>query len=506
MELLFSFIVVKVLNNNILVFKSQNMKKTLFTIFLTALMTGVPLFGQTGKAPNLLESSIQKELTNKGTENFPTTEWIDFTDVSWYNSTSTSFTLSNAEQLAGLAKLVYDGNDFSGKTIILSNDIDVGKHLWTSIGYSYQKPFSGIFLGNNHTIKNVFINRPTGDFVGFFGQAFKASLKDLKLDNVIIRAKGTAGCFVGNLSTNSSAENCHVTNGEIIGTDYNVGGFAGSLLTESFATNSSFEGYVEGINQIGGFTGSLWDKATVRKSFAKGTVKGEYIIGGFVGFTTMAFGPNRTNVVKDSYCITDVEANIERAGGFVGYAQFALNVENSYAVGNVASPIAVGSFAGMVGNAEFKNAHFDKTVSTIDAVGVLEMEGMLVDITGNITSVMKNKTFAEILNASNSDKPWRIVNGLNDNYPVLNFQNLGIQEYTSKELNLKIYPTITEKLLHIQSNAKVLDYKIYDINGRIIPINNKKMKEIDVSSFTKGVYIISVSTIEGTKNLKFVKK
>lgn len=83
MELLFSFIVVKVLNNNILVFKSQNMKKTLFTIFLTALMTGVPLFGQTGKAPNLLESSIQKELTNKGTENFPTTEWIDFTDVSW---------------------------------------------------------------------------------------------------------------------------------------------------------------------------------------------------------------------------------------------------------------------------------------------------------------------------------------------------------------------------------------------------------------------------------------
>lgn len=45
MELLFSFIVVKVLNNNILVFKSQNIKKTLFTIFLTALMTGVLLFG-----------------------------------------------------------------------------------------------------------------------------------------------------------------------------------------------------------------------------------------------------------------------------------------------------------------------------------------------------------------------------------------------------------------------------------------------------------------------------
>lgn len=506
MELLFSFIVVKVLNNNIFVFKSQNMKKTLFTIFLTALMTGVPLFGQTGKAPNLLESSIQKELITKGTENFPTTEWIDFTDVSWYNSTSTSFTLSNAEQLAGLAKLVYDGNDFLGKTIIISNDIDVGKHLWTSIGYGYQKPFSGTVLGNNHTIKNVLINRPTGDFVGFFGQAFKATFKDLKIDNIKVRAKDTAGCFVGNLSTNSLVDNCHVTNAEIITTSYNIGGFAGSVLTDSFVNNSSFEGYVEGFNQVGGFTGNLWDKSTITNSFAKGKVVGGYIIGGFVGFTTMAFGPNRMNTIKDSYSISEVEAELERAGGFVGYAQFALNVENSYAVGNVASPIAVGSFAGMVGNAEFKNAHFDKTVSTIDAVGVLEMEGMLVDITGNTTSVMKNETFAEILNASNSDKPWRIVNGLNDNYPVLNFQNLGIQEYTSKELNLKIYPTITEKLLHIQSNAKVLDYKIYDINGRIIPINNKKMKEIDVSSFTKGVYIISVSTNEGTKNLKFIKK
>lgn len=484
------------------------MKKTLFTIFLAALMTSVPLFGQTGKAPNFLESSIQKELIKKGTENFPTTDWIDNTDMSWYNSTSTSFTLNNAEQLAGLAKLVYDGNDFSGKTIVISNDIDLGKHLWTSIGYSYQKPFSGTFLGNNHTIKNVFINRPTGDFVGFFGQAFKATFKDLKLDNVMIRAKDTAGCFVGNFSTNSLVENCHVTNGEIITTSYNVGGFAGSVLTDSFVNNSSFEGYVEGVNQIGGFTGNLWDKSTITNSFAKGKVVGEYIIGGFLGFSTMAFGPNRMNTIKDSYSISDVEAKLERAGGFVGYAQTALTVENTYTVSTVNAPIATGTYAGMIGSANFFNSYYDETISSTEGVGAFEFEGVTAEINGLATTAMKSETFATILNASNTDKPWRVESGLNDNYPVLNFQKLSTQNYVSDRVNIKVYPTIIDKLIHVLSDTEVLEYKIYDLNGRVIPriVLNKQLKEVDVSSLAKGVYILAISTKEGTKNIKFIKK
>ena len=483
------------------------MKKTLFTILFAAFMSNVPLFGQTGKAPNFNESIVQTELTTKGTENFPTTSWLDNADVSWYNATATSFTLKTAEQLAGLAKLVYDGNDFSGKTIEITNDLDVGKHLWTPIGYGYQKPFSGNVLGNNHTVKNVYINRPTGDFVGFFGQAFKATFKDLKLDNVIIRAKDTAGCFVGNLSTNSRIENCHVTNAEIITISYNVGGFAGSVLTDSFVTNSSFSGHVEGVNQIGGFTGNLWDKSTITNSFAKGTVVGNYIIGGFVGFTTMAFGANRTNIIKDSYSISDVEAYSERAGGFVGYAQYALITENVYTVSKVKSPATPGTFAGMVGNSQFINSHYDNTVSDIDAVGLYEFEEG-TGITGNTTSTMKSATFINTLNASNSDKPWSIVNGLNNDYPVLKFQTLGTQDYVVQNINLEIYPTITDRLLKIKSNNEVLNYKIHDLNGRIV--RNEKLQknkqEIDVSTLSKGIYLITISTNKGFKTLKFIKK
>ncbi|MBQ5723494.1 MAG: hypothetical protein IIV64_04780, partial [Muribaculaceae bacterium] len=42
--------------------------------------------------------------------------WNGQSDTSWYNDTDTEFTLTNPQQLAGLAELVDGGNDFAGKT------------------------------------------------------------------------------------------------------------------------------------------------------------------------------------------------------------------------------------------------------------------------------------------------------------------------------------------------------------------------------------------------------
>ena len=49
-------------------------------------------------------------------------------DTSWYddNTTDTEFTISDSADLAGLAELVNEGNNFSGKTIKLGADIDLG--------------------------------------------------------------------------------------------------------------------------------------------------------------------------------------------------------------------------------------------------------------------------------------------------------------------------------------------------------------------------------------------
>ena len=61
--------------------------------------------------------------------------WIDSVDTSWYDGQQSPYTISTAAGLAGLAKLVNDGTDnFSGKTIKLAADIDLGGKEWTPIG------------------------------------------------------------------------------------------------------------------------------------------------------------------------------------------------------------------------------------------------------------------------------------------------------------------------------------------------------------------------------------
>ena len=84
-----------------------------------------------------------------------TDAWDGTADTSWYNDTSTEFTLKTAKELAGLASIVNEGNQLSGKTIILDSDIDLSGRAWTPIGdaprvdYSTEiAAFAGKFIGN----------------------------------------------------------------------------------------------------------------------------------------------------------------------------------------------------------------------------------------------------------------------------------------------------------------------------------------------------------------------
>lgn len=55
----------------------------------------------------------------------PKKVWDKTADVSWFDGTKTEFLIETEEQLAGLAKLVNDGNEFEGITIKLGNDMDL---------------------------------------------------------------------------------------------------------------------------------------------------------------------------------------------------------------------------------------------------------------------------------------------------------------------------------------------------------------------------------------------
>ncbi|WP_395092341.1 GLUG motif-containing protein [Vaginella massiliensis] len=482
------------------------MKKTLLSILaVTTLFVANAQYDYI-VAPNVYKSKTTKKNFDLKA-NLPTSNWMDHADVSWYNESQTNFELRTADQLAGLAKLVYDGNKFTNKTIKLSADIDLAQHLWTPIGYDVDKPFSGTFDGGNHTIKNVQVVRENGDFIGLFGQVYQGHLKNTKVENVYLRGRDTLGGFVSNLSTNSSAENCHVSGADIVATGYNAGGFVGGLLTDSSVHNSSAEGNVSGVNQIGGFVGTPWDNTTITESFAKGKVSGEYIIGGFAGMSTLAFLPNRINTIKNSYALVDVAATAERAGGFVGSPQFNMLIENVYVVGKVNSPHLAGAFAGLVGPVQINKSYYNQDLNNLEAVAGFEYGETELDIQGKTTSFMKSQAMVDLLN-SYGEELWAISQEVNDGYPYLKAQNNMATQDFGTSIKLSVYPTWATDYINVESSAIITTYQIVDATGKKLmqQTAGTKQTKVNVHHLPKGVYYIVINTEKGKSSSKFIKK
>lgn len=175
--------------------------------------------------------------------------WIDSADTSWYDAASeeTTFTITTAEQLAGLAKLVNDGTEkFSGKTVLLGSDIDLSGKDWTAVGTS-ASTFGGTFDGQGYTIsglgaiKSAENEAANKDRYGFFSSLSGSwYIKNLNI--------------IGNVSI--SPEDTGDTPSE-----YYVGafvGYAAGNVTSTPISNCTFKGSVKGYRngRIGGIIGS----------------------------------------------------------------------------------------------------------------------------------------------------------------------------------------------------------------------------------------------------------
>lgn len=83
----------------------------------------------------------------------PIGSWKDsgYYDTSWYDSDTdaSSYTLTTAEQFAGLAVLVDGGKNFNGKSINLGSNMDFTAHNWETIS---SEKFKGIIEGLHKTV------------------------------------------------------------------------------------------------------------------------------------------------------------------------------------------------------------------------------------------------------------------------------------------------------------------------------------------------------------------
>ena len=99
-------------------------------------------------------------------------------NTEWYSNNNSTFTIDTREELAGLAYLVSEGNNFSGKTITLTNDIDLGGDEWIPIGNA-KTQFAGTFDGHEYTVSNLKISEQN-EYVGLFGYV-TGTVKRLKI-------------------------------------------------------------------------------------------------------------------------------------------------------------------------------------------------------------------------------------------------------------------------------------------------------------------------------------
>lgn len=97
----------------------------------------------------------------------------------------------------------------------------------------------------------------------------------------------------------------------------------------------------------------------------------------------------------------------------------------------------------------------------------------------------------------------------NGYYPSLDVKALSKEDYTI-EIAIKVYPNPTSKYLYAeQKDQHQLTINILDINGRVISENKiNSGEQIDISNFSKGIYIVQVQDLETKKKntYKIIKK
>jgi hypothetical protein len=286
--------------------------------------------------------------------------------------------------------LDYIKNNLYG-SYLLMNDLDCttagytelasptanGGQGWQPIGMM-EASFRGLFNGQGHEIRDLFINRPDQEGVGLFDEL---GITGRIMSIGVVKANVTGFSLVGGL------------------VGVNWGNVSGCYVTGSVSGT--------GTSGVGGLVGE--NVFNVNNCYSTASVSGNEQVGGLVG--------RNGDIVSNSYSTSSVTGN-SYVGGLVGSNEG--NVTGSYATGSVTGSQYVG---GLVGNSDgtVSKSFWDTQTSgqTISAGGTGENTAQMMNIAifsgaeWNIIAVANPGT-------RNHSYIWNIVTGVT--YPFLSWQ------------------------------------------------------------------------------------
>lgn len=198
------------------------------------------------------------------------------------------YEIKNAAQLAWVSQQVNSGaTTFSGKTVKLVDDIYLGGKSWTPIGNVVSVPsvaFHGTFDGNGKTIHdlNASDNTPNYSTAGLFGSLVSATIKDLTIENAVVKSNHYAGVICGYSEGESTIQNCKVSNAtvtstpELLGAEWDngdkVGGIAGYIVSAEVGGCTVENAAIQGYRDLGGIVGYANTTSKVTGNALKGIV------------------------------------------------------------------------------------------------------------------------------------------------------------------------------------------------------------------------------------------
>ncbi|MDB9899714.1 BspA family leucine-rich repeat surface protein, partial [Flavobacteriaceae bacterium] len=390
---------------------------------------------------------------------------------------------------------------------------------WSPIG-NVSTGFTGGYDGQDFHIENLFINRPTEDYIGLFGEIKSNYTAAVLIKNVTLyNADITGGAYVGAVVGNAEGynENSNITfstiqiNGATVEGNYRVGGLAGRIHNHSLIEKSSFEGEVNGAdgdaedNQaVGGLVGQSSYYSNILQSYTTGSVRGNYMVGGLIG-------QNSYSNLQDNYSRANVSAAYNAVGGLIGWDQVDDDNSgrvNNFSTGSVSITSANGSIGGFIGyQAECNSCSVEGGENYWSSELSETSDSTNNGIDNNVAAAdLKNQT---TYSEWDFDSTWIISGNANNGYPFLRENNeIGLNNISINQANDELILVFNQPLYDDEDEELTTQDFEFELSGANAESGGVSVSlnptSLEISSDRK-IFTLTVSltgTFDGTEILK----
>ena len=326
----------------------------------------------------------------------------------------TTFCITSRSDLEQLATQVNNGDNKSGKTYILTQNIDLGgifdengnpqtgNNPWTPIG-SESKPFSGTFEGAGHIITGMYIDSTT-QYTGLFSYINGGTIKNLGIENSYVKStQQSTGCIVGTAVNNSEILNSYNT-GKVSGKKPSAGivsGIQNSIVKNCYNTgtiNSNGEQFAAGIVGYVSTTNSV-----VENCYNVGTINGSLQPGGIIG--------GIQGQALNNYNLGTVNSTKE-GGGIAGQVYNSPTLIGNYNIGTTS-----GGIAGTVSGTKTPTITNNYFLNTSATYGIKSTSS---NVGASPLTIQEMPSVISVINGDNAFV--EDTKGINGGYPILKWQ------------------------------------------------------------------------------------